>query len=244
MKLFIDSASVSDIREAFAHGLVCGTTTNPSIVANERPHPQGYLGHLRDILREVPYAGEHPFSVQPPIEVLRESPREAVGIIKGRLVTRNLVVKIPMSWDNLPLIRSLSGVVPINVTCIFTAAQAVAAMGAGARYISLFWCRMNDASDTQADFTANLVRNLIDRSGAHCQIIAGSIRTADDAMNAFGAGCHIVTTGLPVLKAMANSDLSDASTAQFEEKRTAWDAQCESFVDVDHGDHNDAVEYQ
>src|SRR6185437_14654486 len=112
MRLFIDSANSADIREALSHGLASGITTNPSLIAKEPPHPQGYLGHLRDIARGL----RIPISVQPPLDDLAASPRECVGRIAH-----------------------------VNATCILTAPQASAAMNAGARYVSFFWCRMRDA---------------------------------------------------------------------------------------------------
>lgn len=250
MKIFIDSANLSDIREAFSSGMACGTTTNPAILAKEAPHPGGYVGHLRDILRQCPAAADHPFSIQPPIELLREAPRETVGGLRGYLLTKNLVVKIPVSWENMSTIRALAPIMPVNATCVFTAEQAIAAITAGAKYVSLFWGRINDSDKSRADENesqeepnvykpggtkaskeARLIRTLLDSSGSHCQLLCGSIRTSADAREAFAAGAHIVTTGLPVLRAMANSELSDQSSAGFEEKRNAWEADCRKLAE-------------
>jgi len=250
VRLFIDSANSADIREALSHGLASGITTNPSLIAKEPPHPQGYLGHLRDVARGL----QIPISVQPPLGELAASPRECVGRITGALQTMgaNLAIKIPISWDNLPLIHAVSRIAHVNATCVFTAAQAIAAMNAGARYVSFFWCRMRDAEPKiiarqgdyrTSDFKApgagvpsryngggraidivSLTRKLIDNhpSRVNTEIVAGSIRTAEDAMDAFAAGAHIVTTNLKVLKEIASSELSAASAAKFEEDRARW----------------------
>jgi transaldolase len=229
MKLFLDSASVSDLTEAASHSLISGVTTNPALVAKEPPHILGYYGQLRDLVRIV--GPDTPISVQPSkADLAAPSLKERIGIIKGTMQTRHLIVKVAMSWDNLPLIRAISGLgVHVNVTCVFTADQAIAAINAGARYVSLFWCRINDAKSGQAGAATRLVRDLMTAAGSRSEIIAGSIRTPVDAYNAFHAGAHIVTTGLSVLKAMANSPLSDASAEGFEKARAEWDERSAAF---------------
>lgn len=258
MKLFIDSANPDDLRAAFSHGLAQGCTTNPALISKEPPHRQGYLGHLRDLTRACPDLLAHPLSVQPPIEELRASPVETVGRIKGHLQTRLLAIKIPMSWENLPLIRLLAGKVPVNVTCVFAPEQAIAAISAGARYVSFFWGRMNDAAKMsvvdkarleierreQCDLSSGynpggpeaalkLIRSLIDQSPArvNTEIIAGSIRSPADAMAAFAAGAHIVTTKLSVLQSMAWSPLSDASATEFSTAFAVWDEASRNLPD-------------
>src|SRR6185437_684147 len=195
-------------------------------------------------------------------------PRECVGRITGALQTMgaNLAIKIPISWDNLPLIHAVSRIAHVNATCIFTAAQAIAAMNAGARYVSFFWCRMRDAEPKfephnatnymTCDFKAleagvpsgyngggramdivSLTRKLIDNhpSRVNTEIIAGSIRTAEDAMDAFAAGAHIVTTNLKVLKEIASSELSMASAAKFEEDRARWNGLVDRMAEEPEG---------
>jgi transaldolase len=229
MKVFLDSASLADISEAHSHSITSGYTTNPALVAKEPPNILGYYGHIRDIVRII--GVDTPISIQPAVKVLRDSPQEHVGIIKGVTQSRQIIIKIAMSWDNLPLIRRVAMMgVHVNVTCIFTAEQAVAAMSAGARYVSIFWCRINDAKGNPQRVT-RAVRDLINTSGNRTEIIAGSIRSAADAMDAFAAGAHIVTTGLPVLKAMANSVLSDASADAFEKARAEWDQKSAALAD-------------
>lgn len=253
MRLFIDSANSADIREALSHGLASGITTNPSLIAKEPPHPQGYLGHLRDVARGL----QIPISVQPPLDELAASPRECVGRITGALQTMgaNLAIKIPVSWDTLPLIHAVSRIAHVNATCVFTAAQAVAAMNAGARYVSFFWCRMNDNhremtkaktlrgvpleynGGGRAMDIVGLTRKLIDNhpSRVNTEIIAGSIRTAEDAMDAFAAGAHIVTTNLKALKEIASSELSMASAAKFEEDRARWNGLVDRMAEEPEG---------
>lgn len=241
MKLFIDSADPAIIKTAFDHGLVHGVTTNPALVAKEPPHTLGYYGHLRDIVRVI--GQDTPISVQPSISELNDSMVEHIGTIQGHLQSRKLIIKIAASWENLPLIRAVSRRIPVNATCIFTAEQAIAAMLAGASFVSFFWCRMNDAAGAvvrgesgysagggQAGKAVHQVRSLIDASNMKVEIIAGSIRTPADAMSAFAAGAHIVTTGLPVLQAMATSNLSNASAEGFEKAGKDWSERSAVFA--------------
>lgn len=229
MKLFLDSANTADVQEAFYHFLVSGLTTNPALVAKEPPNALGYYGHLRDIVKII--GPDTPISIQPAISDLINGPREHIGIIKGKLQSRQLIIKIAMSWDNLPLIRLAAQTGPVNVTCVFTAEQAIAALSAGAKYISFFWGRMNDAKLGHAAVAVRMVRDMIDKSNVRAEIICGSIRSPADAMAAFAAGAHIVTTGLPVLKQMANFELSTASAEGFEKARKLWDEASQKLSD-------------
>lgn len=237
MHLFIDSASVADIDTAIKHGIPHGVTTNPSLIAKEPPHPQGYLGQLKDIVRII--GPDMPLSVQPPLDDLRASVKETVGIIKGFTGSRQLAIKIPVSWDTLPLIRATAREIPVNATCIYTPEQAIAAIHAGARFISFFWCRINDSgSDVllpggysgggAAEGSVRLLRDLIDRefTTVKPQIICGSIRSTQDATAAFAAGAHIVTAPLKVMQALAFNAFSTQNADKFEAVRSEWAAKC------------------
>lgn len=242
MRLYIDSASISDTTTAIQHGLAQGVTTNPSLLSKEPPHPQGYLGHLRDVVRSA--GQDTPISVQPPLADLTASPRETIGIIRGFLGARNIAIKIPVSWNTLPLIRAVSREIPVNATCVFSTEQAIAAIHAGARFVSFFWCRMNDTENgvESAGGThpgglgaraTGLVRDLIDRSFTTVkpQIICGSIRAPSDVSHCFAAGADIVTAPLSVLQALANNEHSAHSANKFGNAHAEWTSRCVALAD-------------
>lgn len=148
MKLFIDSANIADIATAISHGLACGCTTNPSLAAKEPPIIGGYPALLRNIVRAT--NPEFQLHAQPNFPADR-SPRETFNILRGATQSNRLICKVPVNFANLALIQQLtrSGV-PVNATCVFTAAQAIAAIHAGAKFVSFFWGRMEDAQTHHA----------------------------------------------------------------------------------------------
>ena len=228
MKLWTDSANAGVINEAKASCVVSGVTTNPALVAKEPPHPGGYNAFLRQLVLDAGLQDMH-FSVQPPIEVLRAAPRETCAVLKGGLQARGLIIKIPVAYENMHLIRAVAAMgLPVNATCIFTIEQGIAAINAGARYVSVFWCRVNE-SGGDAQNVVDTLRRLIDKIGSRCEIIAGSIRTPEDASYAFECGAHIVTAGLPVLKGMCESELSRTSSEGFEKACQDWIARGEEL---------------
>lgn len=256
MRLFIDSASITDIQSALAHGLVQGVTSNPSLLSKEPPHSHGYIGHLRQITRLI--GADTHLSLQPPLSSLESSWKETWGTITGQLQSRSLVCKIPVSAATLPLIRAMSRSVPVNATCVFSAEQAIAAIHAGARYVSFFFCRMRDneepvpkyilpktnnrADDVDyrggysnggAERAILLIRSLIDSMGhqVKAEIICGSIRSPQDALDAFAAGCHIVTAPLSVLLAMANNEQSSVSAEKFALAHDQWTLKCQALAE-------------
>lgn len=216
MKLFLDSANLEDIRTAMATGAVFGVTTNPSIIAKE-PRAN-FVSHCRDIVAEC---RNWPLSV----EVFATEPeamvQEAVDL-HAQIGYHGLNIKIPVSWDNLSVIRRLTGMqIPVNATCVFTTAQAIAAANAGAAYVSVFY---NRAKDLGLDplRTVSEVRGMLDRYIPECEIICGSIRSARDIQDCIVAGADIVTAGLPQLRAMCTHPGTDTAVAQFTRDFAAW----------------------
>jgi transaldolase len=159
MKIFIDSADLDQIREAFSWGIVDGITTNPSLIkkAVEKTKKSGENLSLEDyICRVLETAGDAPVS----LEVIGTTEEEMTA--QGRFLFRrfnpvahNVVVKIPVNpgcepayarrWDGLKSIKALASEgIPINTTLIFTPEQAMLAAKAGAAYVSPFAGRIDD----------------------------------------------------------------------------------------------------
>ena len=199
MKLFLDTANLEEIEKGLKQGILSGITTNPSLIAKE---PKAdYLAHIKqitDLCRK--YNQEIPLS----IEVFQVEPEKMIEQAKdfvSQLNYSNLVIKIPIGWPELRVIKELSkNNIKVNCTCGFDEAQAILAANAGARYFSFFCGRMKDAGINPFEVIKR-ARQLFE--GTDTEIIIGSIRHMEDVVNSFLAGAHIVTAPLNVLEKMA-----------------------------------------
>ena len=137
MKFFIDTANVEEIRKANDMGVICGVTTNPSLIAKEGRD-------FREVLKEITSIVDGPISGE-----VKATTTDAEGMIKeGREIASmhpNMVVKIPMTAEGLKAVKVLAKEgVKTNVTLIFSANQALLAAEAGASYVSPFIGRLDD----------------------------------------------------------------------------------------------------
>ena len=135
MKLFIDTANVEEIRKANDLGVICGVTTNPSLIAKEGRD-------FQEVVKEITTIVDGPISAE---VISLESPvmvEEAKELVK---IHPNIVIKIPMCAEGLKTVKILSAMgIKTNVTLIFSAAQALLAARAGATYVSPFVGRLDD----------------------------------------------------------------------------------------------------
>jgi len=139
MKFFIDTANVEDIKAANDFGVICGVTTNPSLIAKEGRDFKEVIAQIADIV-DGPISGE-----------VKATTVDAEGMIKeGREIAGihpNMVVKIPMTEEGLKAVKQLSSEgIKTNVTLVFSANQALLAARAGASYVSPFLGRLDDIS--------------------------------------------------------------------------------------------------
>ena len=221
MKIFVDSANLSDIEAALSRGFATGVTTNPSILAKEERCD--YRDHIREIIGVIRKWGKPlPLSVEvfttDPDEMLRQAEElvEFFGDYEG------LTIKVPVGWDELKLITRLSDEgIAVNATCCMAFNQAVMALNAGARYVSLFWGRIRDTGYDASRVVAD-VRQAMDRSGSPAEIIVGSIRHIMDINEAVLAGSHIVTVPPPFLPKMCQHPKTDEVVAQFCSDFAQW----------------------
>ena len=140
MRLFIDTAKVEEIRKANDMGIICGVTTNPSLIAKEGRD-------FNEVIKEITQIVDGPISGE-----VKASTTEAEGMIReGREIAAihpNMVVKIPMTGEGLKAVKVLSAEnIKTNVTLVFTANQALLAARAGATYVSPFLGRLDDVSE-------------------------------------------------------------------------------------------------
>ena len=205
MKIFIDTANVSEIREANEWGVVCGVTTNPSLIAREGRD-------FKEVVTEITSIVDGPISA----EVIS---LEADGMVSEALelskIHPNIVIKIPMTKEGLKAVKQLSAKgIKTNVTLIFSPAQALLAAKAGASYVSPFVGRLNDIASCGNNLISEIAE-MFDLHAIDTEIIAASIRSPQDAVDAALAGAHIGTIPYKVLEQMLHHPLTDAGIERF-----------------------------
>ncbi|GIW48683.1 MAG: putative transaldolase [Caloramator sp.] len=205
MKLFIDTANVDEIREAEKLGIICGVTTNPSLIAKEGRD-------FVEVVKEITEIVDGPISA----EVIS---LEAEGMIKEARelakIHKNIVIKIPMTLEGLKAVKVLSKEgIKTNVTLIFSSAQALLAAKAGATYVSPFVGRLDDIGHDGMTLIEEIVR-IFDNYGIETEIIAASIRHPMHVVEAALAGAHIATVPYKVLVQMAKHPMTDIGIEKF-----------------------------
>ena len=206
MKIFLDTANVTELREGVAMGLVDGCTTNPSLIAKEkRP--------FRPLVEEI-------CSIVAPGDVsLEVVATDFDGMIKeGKelaQVAPNAVVKCPLTKDGLKAVKHLSGEgIRVNQTLCFSATQALLSAKAGATYISPFLGRLDDISAVGMD----LIRDICEIyrvQGFKTQVLAASIRNPLHVIDAAKAGAHVATMPFAVLQQLIKHPLTDIGLKKF-----------------------------
>ncbi|MCI5614556.1 MAG: fructose-6-phosphate aldolase [Agathobacter sp.] len=208
MKFFIDTAKVEDIRKANDMGVICGVTTNPSLIAKEGRD-------FNEVIREITTIVDGPISGE-----VKATTVDAEGMIKeGREIAAihpNMVVKIPMTVEGLKAVKVLAAEgLKTNVTLIFTANQALLAAEAGATYVSPFLGRLDDISQPGID----LIRTISDIFaiyGYETEIIAASVRNPIHVTDCALAGADIATVPYGVIEQMTKHPLTDQGIAKFQ----------------------------
>ncbi len=209
MKLFIDTANVDEIRKANDMGVICGVTTNPSLIAKEGRDFKQVIKEITDIV-DGPISGE-----------VKATTVDAEGMIReGREIAAihpNMVVKIPMTVEGLKAVKVLSKEgIKTNVTLIFTANQALLAARAGATYVSPFLGRLDDISQTGIDLVRTIAE-IFDIYGLETEIIAASIRNPIHVTDCALAGADIATIPYKVIEQMTKHPLTDAGIVKFQQ---------------------------
>ncbi|MBQ2753275.1 MAG: fructose-6-phosphate aldolase [Firmicutes bacterium] len=205
MKLFIDTANVAHIREANDLGVICGVTTNPSLIAKEG---RDFI----EVVKEITSIVDGPISAEV-ISLEHEGMiAEARELAK---IHENIVIKIPMTLEGLKAVKVLSSEgIKTNVTLIFSSAQALLAARAGATYVSPFLGRLDDIGAEGM----NLIEEIVEIFNVHCietEIIAASIRNPLHVINAARIGADIATVPYDVIVQMSKHPLTDNGIARF-----------------------------
>ena len=210
MKFFVDTAKIEDIKKAEEMGVICGVTTNPSLIAKEGGRSQ------EDVLKEIASIVDGPISGE-----VKATTVDAEGMIaEGREIAKlheNMVVKIPMTVEGLKATKVLgSEGIKCNVTLIFSANQALLAAKAGAAYVSPFLGRLDDISQPGIDLIESIAEIFANDPEIDTEIIAASIRNPIHVTDCALAGADIATVPYGVIEQMTKHPLTDIGVDKFQ----------------------------
>lgn len=205
MKLFIDTANVDHIKEMADLGIICGVTTNPTLIAREGRD-------FNEVIKEITNIVDGPISG----EVIS---LDAEGMVKEGIeiskIHPNMVVKIPMTEQGLKATKLLTEKgIKTNVTLVFSANQALMAALAGATYVSPFVGRLEDTLHDGIQVVSD-IRDIFDIYGFDTEIISASIRTPKQMADSALVGAHIATVPYAVLKKAVTHPLTDKGIDAF-----------------------------
>ena len=208
MKFFIDTANVEDIRRANDMGVICGVTTNPSLIAKEGRD-------FKEVIKEITSIVDGPISGE-----VKATTVDAEGMIReGREIAAihpNMVVKIPMTVEGLKAVKVLSSEgIKTNVTLIFTANQALLAAEAGASYVSPFLGRLDDINQPGIELVRTIAE-IFAVYGYETEIIAASVRNPIHVTDCALAGADIATVPYKVIEQMTKHPLTDQGIEKFQ----------------------------
>lgn len=208
MKFFIDTANVDEIREAYDMGIICGCTTNPSLIAKEG---RDYTETLKEIASflDGPISGEVKADTVKAEDMIKEG-REIASISK------NMVVKIPMTEEGMKAVKVLSKEgIKTNVTLIFSATQAVLAARAGTTYVSPFLGRLDDIASDGMILIEDIMEIFSMYPEIETEVICASVRHPIHVVQCAKTGADIATVPFKVLKQMMHHPLTDIGIEKF-----------------------------
>lgn len=207
MKIFLDTANISEIKEACSMGMVDGITTNPTLMAKESGRK------LEDIIHEICKIVDGPVSVEALSNQAEEMFQEGKKLYA--ISPKNVVIKIPMCEEGLKAIGLLSKAnIPTNCTLIFSVNQGILAIKAGASYVSPFVGRLDDIGEDGMQVVEGLL-TFIENYGFDTEIIAASIRHPLHVTQVALSGAHIATIPFNILKKMVHHPMTDKGIDAF-----------------------------
>ena len=205
MRFFIDTANIDEIKEANELGVVCGVTTNPSLIAKEGRD-------FTEVVNEITTIVDGPISA----EVLSMDHKQMIEEAeKLAAIHDNIVIKIPMCAEGLKAVKDLSEKgIRTNVTLIFSASQALLAARAGASYVSPFVGRLDDISFDGLRLIEEITE-IFEASYIPTEIIVASVRNPLHVIEAAKMGADIATVPYKVIMQMINHPLTDRGIEAF-----------------------------
>ena len=207
MDFFIDTANVEEIKKANDMGIICGVTTNPSLIAKEGRNFNEVIKEIASIV-DGPISGEVKATTVIAEDMIKEA-REIASIHP------NMVVKIPMTAEGLKAVNVLSKEgIKTNVTLIFNATQALFAAKAGATYVSPFLGRLDDIATPGIDLIRT-ISEIFAMQNIDCEIICASVRNPIHIIDCAKAGADIATVPYKVIEQCLKHPLTDAGIEKF-----------------------------
>lgn len=205
MKIFLDTANIDEIKEVYELGLIDGVTTNPTLIAKEGKD-------FKETVKSICEIVDGPISA------------EVVATDKDGMISegkelaalhQNIVVKVPFTVAGLAATKVLSDDdIPVNVTLIFSANQALLACKAGARYVSPFAGRLDDIGHDGME-VAIQCQEIIMNYGYDTEVIAASVRHTMHTLEAAMEGVDIATLPYKVIMQMMKHPLTDIGLENF-----------------------------
>lgn len=209
MKFFIDTANIDEIYKANEMGVICGVTTNPSLIAKEGKDFKEVIKEISKIV-DGPISGEVKATTTKAEEMVKEG-------IEIAAIHKNMVVKIPMTTEGLKAVKILTEKeIKTNVTLIFTSNQALLAARAGATYVSPFLGRLDDISVRGTDLIKEIAE-IFEKAKIKTEIIAASVRHPVHVTDCALAGADIATVPFKVINQMTQHPLTDAGIKKFQD---------------------------
>ena len=212
MKFFIDTANINEIKKANDMGVICGVTTNPSLIAKEGRDFKQVISEIASIV-DGPISGE-----------VKATTTDAKGMIEEGIeiaaIHPNMIVKIPMTTEGLKACKVLSEKgIKTNLTLIFSAPQALLAARAGATYVSPFLGRLDDISTPGIDLI-NTITQIFKTHNLKTEIICASVRNPIHVIDCALAGADIATVPYNVIEQMTKHPLTDQGIEKFKDDYT------------------------
>lgn len=205
MKLFIDTANIDEIKEVNDWGVICGVTTNPSLIAKE-----GRV--FKEVVKEITDIVDGPISAEVVSLEAEGMLEEARDLAK---IHENIIIKVPMTKEGLKAVKVLNSEgIKTNVTLIFSANQALLAARAGASFVSPFVGRLDDITNEGIDIVKDIA-DVFHIHGIDCEIISASIRHPMHVLESARAGADIATIPYKVFNQMLNHPLTDIGIDKF-----------------------------
>jgi transaldolase len=205
MKLFADTGSIKEIEAVASLGILDGVTTNPSLLAKE---PGDFRANLKRICEIV----KGPVSGEVTATDFAGMMREGHDIAK---IDPHMVVKVPLTRDGVKACKTLSGEgIPVNVTLVFSAAQALLAAKAGATFVSPFVGRLDDIASGGMDLIRDIV-GIYDNYEFTTEVLVASCRHPMHIIEAARIGADICTCPVSVIDALYNHPLTTSGLQKF-----------------------------
>ncbi|MEJ5307262.1 MAG: fructose-6-phosphate aldolase [candidate division WOR-3 bacterium] len=209
MKFFIDSANIDEIKELVKKGIVDGVTTNPTLILKEKERTGK---NFEEIIKEIASVVSGPISAEVNSLEYEDMVEEAKKLSS---ISKNIVIKIPMTENGLKAVKTLKGLgIETNVTLVFTPVQAVLAAKSGATYVSPFIGRIDDISDEGIKIIESVMK-IFKNYNFQTKVIVASVRNPVHILKSLELGADVATIPYNVFIQLIKHPLTDLGVKRF-----------------------------